>query len=64
MSELANQKNKSFRNILKKIGPNTDPCDTEEQKLQSCCKNFLFSFFACFIFLVSTEENHCIKTKR
>ena len=45
MSDLVNHKNKSFRNILKMIGPNTDPfvVTCEKDEFQTYYKYYLFS---------------------
>ena len=56
-------KNKLFKNILKRIGRNIDPCGTRERRILNILQVLFIFTFRFFIFQESTEENHRIKTK-
>ena len=49
MPDLVNHRNKSVRNTLKRIGPNTDPCGIPERGISNMLQ--VLSVFAfCFLF--------------
>ena len=48
-SDFLMHRNKSLRNILKRIGPNTDPCSTPDKMFWKALKvKILFILTFCF----------------